>query len=175
MTEYTVHRPTFSETTKGDWTFPTEQDFDTDELQRVAERFLVSESGFDEPESYDDLHLPVVNEQGYLSLNGLWVARTGPYSVERIPDIDDATKAEVKHLIDKLGTEHFEEFKDVTVTEAEWEAATTGTTNPPNPAGGVVESFVDSSTASYSSTGATIGLVFLVAATAVVGWVRDRR
>lgn len=166
MTDYDIHRPSFSGTTTDDWEFPTEQDFATDDLSTVADHFLLSASGFDDPDEFEDLQLPVVNSQGYLSINGLWAAQNGPYSVERITDIGPETKAEVLDLIDDLGTENFDTFEDVTVTESEW-AATTGS-QPADPAGGVVDSIVGAAEASYSPAGALVGLGFLLIAAAVI-------
>lgn len=166
MTDYEIHRPSFSDTTKTEWEFPTEDDFDTDDLSTIAGCFLLSASGFDDPDDFGDLELPVVNSRGYLSLNGLWAARSGPYSVERVEDIDNETKAAIRELIDDLGTENFDEFKDVTVTEQEWKE-TTGA-GPANPLGGIVNDIVDPSQPSYSPFGALVGLLFLViAATAL--------
>ncbi|WP_435077729.1 hypothetical protein [Halococcus sp. AFM35] len=170
MTKYDIHRPSFSATTTDDWEFPTEQDFPTDDLSAVADHFLLSASGFDDPDQFEDLQLPVVNSQGYLSNNGLWAARSGPYSVERIADIDPETKAEVLDLIDDLGTENFDTFEDVVVTEPEW-GATTGS-QPADSAGGVVDSAIDAAEASHSPGGAVVGLGFLLVAAAVVN---DRR
>jgi hypothetical protein len=169
MTDYDIHRPSFSGTTKTEWEFPTGGNFDTSDLSTVADRFLLSASGFDDPDEFDDLALPVVNSQGYLSLNGLWAAQRGPYSVERIDDIDEETKAAVRDLIDDLGKENFEEFRDVTVTKPEWEE-TTGA-GPANPLDGIVNNVLGPSQPSYSPQSATIGLVFL----AIVAIALNRR
>jgi hypothetical protein len=164
MTDYDIHRPSFSNTSKTEWEFPTEDNFDTDDLSEIADCFLLSSSGFEDPDDFEDLELPVVNSRGYLSLNGLWAARSGPYSVERV-ECDDETKEEVRELIDDLGTENFDEFKDVTVTKQEWEE-TTGAGRA-NPLGGVVNDIVGPSQPSYSPLGALVGLLFLVVAATV--------
>ena len=174
MTEYDIHRPTYAGTSKNEWEFPTEANFDTDDLSVIADHFLLSSSGFDDPEEFEDLALPVVNTQGYLSLNGLWAARRGPYSVERV-ECDDETKARVRELIDDLGTENFAEFKDVTVTEAEWAATTESGPGHANPLGGLVESVVSPSQPSYSPHGSIVGLVFLVVAATVLARLYDDR
>lgn len=161
MTDYSIHRPNFWGTTRGDWEFPTAKDFDTDDLSGAADHFLLSASGFEDPDEFDDLELPVVNSVGLLSLNGLWAARNGPYSVERIEDIDEETKAEVKELIEDLGRENFEEFRDVTVAESEW-AETTGA-EPANPLDGIADRVVGPSQPSYSPEGSLVGLAFLAA------------
>lgn len=158
MTDYDIHRPSFSDTTRTQWDFPTEDNFNTDDLSAVADHFLLSASGFEDPDEFDDLALPVVSTRGYLSLNGLWAARSGPYSVERV-ECDEETKAEVRERIDDLGNENFEEFRDVTVTKSEWEETTGG--GPANPVGGVVNDAVDPAEPSYSPQRATIGLLFL--------------
>lgn len=160
MTDYDIHRPSFSNTSKTEWDFPIESTFDTDDLSEIADHFLLSSSGFDDPDDFEDLKLPVVNTQGYLSLNGLWAARRGPYSVERVEDIDADTKAQVRELIDDLGKDNFDEFKDVTVTESEW-AETTGA-EPANPLGGIVNDIIGPSQSSYSPQGALVGLLFLI-------------
>lgn len=173
MTDYSIHRPSFTGTTRNDWTFPTEQDFDTDDLSTVASRFLVSASGFEDPESYDDLYLPVVNHRNYLSLNALFAARDGPYSDDRISDMDPETRAELDALIDDLGTEHFVEYQDVVVSDADWAAATDD--GPANPAGGVLGDAFGQSKATYSPTSASIGLAFLAVAALALNWIRGRR
>ncbi len=166
MTDYDIHRPSFSGTTKTEWEFPTENNFESDDLSEIADHFLLSSSGFEDPEEFDDLHLPVVNSHGYLSLNGLWAARRGPYSVERVGGIDAETKAEVRELIEDLGKENFDEFRDVTVTEEEW-AQTTGV-EPANPLGGVVNSIIGPTQPSYSPNGAIVGLLFLAGVTVLI-------
>ena len=173
MTEYSIHRPRFTGTTRNDWVFPTAQDFDTSDLSAVADRFLVSASGFEEPDSLDDLYLPVVDRRNELSLNALFAARDGPYDADQIPDLDADTRAELDTLIDDLGTEHFEEYQKVVVSDADWAAATGGA--PANPTGGVVGDTITAAEASYSSTGATIGLLFLAVATVAVNRLRGRR
>jgi signal transduction histidine kinase len=102
MSEYEIHRPSFAGTTRNDWEFPSEVDFDTEDRPVAAERFLLSKSGFDEPDAFEDLALPVVTSRGELSYNALWAAKQGPYSVERIEDIDAETKQAVEQLIDDL-------------------------------------------------------------------------
>lgn len=159
MPEYAIHRPSFSETTTNDWEFPTEQDFETDDLSAVADHFLLSASGFEDPDSFDDLELPVVTPYGRLSLNALFAARHGPYSVERIEALGGETEVEVKALIDDLGREQFEAYKDVTVTGLEWAQATGS--GLPNPAGGIADRFVGASQPSYSSGRAAVGMVAL--------------
>lgn len=166
MPDYDLHRPTFTGTTTNDWEFPTEQDFETDDLSRVAEHFLLSASGFDDPGRFDDLQLPVVNGQGYLSLNGLWAARRGPYSVERI-DVDPETRAAVRDLIDDLGRENFAAYRDVTVTAAEWDATTGGESTTDT---GIVSERIDSAKPSYTPGGAVIGLAFLACGSAALAW-----
>ena len=159
MTEYAIHRPKFDETTTNDWEFPTEQNFDTDDLSAVADHFLLSASGFDDPDSFDDLALPVVTPYGRLSLNALFAARRGPYSVERVSGLDGETKAEVERLVDDLVTEHFAAYKDVRMSGTEWAQATGS--GLPNPLGGAAEKLVGASRPSYSSAGAAIGLAAL--------------
>lgn len=172
MTEYAIHRPSFTGTTVDDWEFPTEQNFHTDDLSAIADHFLLSASGFDDPESFDDLELPVVTPYRNLSLNALFAARHGPYSVERVEGIDAETEAEVKDLIDDLGREQFEAYKDVTVTDSEWAQATGS--GLPNPAGGIADRLVGSARPSYSSGGAAIGLVGLAIGTLALEWNDER-
>jgi len=159
MPEYAIHRPNFSETTTNDWEFPTQQSFETDDLSTIADHFLLSASGFADPDSFDDLELPVITPYGRLSLNALFAARHGPYSVERIEGLDGETEAEVKNLIDDLGCEQFEAYRDVTVTGSEWARATGN--GLPNPAGGIADRFAGASQPSYSSGRAAVGMVAL--------------
>lgn len=71
MGEYEIHRPSFSDTTRNDWEFPSEMDFDTENLPAAADRFPLSASGFDEPDAFEDLALPVVTSRGSFSYNVL--------------------------------------------------------------------------------------------------------
>lgn len=171
MIDYDIHRPRFSATTKNEWEFPTEGNFESDDLAEIADHFLLSSSGFDDPEKFEDLALPVVNTQGYLSLNALWAARSGPYSVERVEGIDSETKEQVRDLIEDLGRENFDEFKDVTVTESEW--AETTSDEPTNPLDGVVNRIVSPSQPSYSPNGAIVGLLFLAGAAVIITGLYD--
>ena len=111
MTEYSVHEPTFRDTTVEQWSFPRANQYGSDDLSEVAKHFLVSASGFDDPDHHSDLQLPVVNVAGYLNLNALWVARSGPYSVEAIEGMDAETRREVRAVIDELGHENFENYE----------------------------------------------------------------
>lgn len=132
MSEYDLHRPRFSATTRNNWEFPSAASVDTDDLPAVADRFLLSASGFDDPDSFADLALPVVTERGELSYNALWAAKRGPYGVEGIPDLDDETRADVEALIDDLGHEQFGGLDDVALPAASWRQSETGTeTNTP--------------------------------------------
>lgn len=176
MTNYETHYPTFAGTSIKGWEYPVQGEFHTDDLSEMANHFLLSASGFDNPDDYTDLHLPVVDTAGQLSLNGLWAAQEGPYSVEQLDiDLDEETKAEVHRLIDELGTDNFENFERTTVSETE--VRTDGDRNPrradlgsrTNPAVTSPPSVVPNASAGL------IGLVFLVGATVALGWLQYSR
>jgi hypothetical protein len=167
MKNYDIHQPSFAGKTVDSWEFPAEQDFATSDLSVIAEHFLLSASGFDDPNEFADLRLPVVTSQGYLSINGLWAARHGPYSVEHITDIDPEMKAEALSVIDDLGTENFGAYENDTATEPGWE--TTTESRPVASAGEIVDSTNDTVETSCSPRSAVVGLAFLFVTAAIAG------
>lgn len=102
MTDYSVHEPTFSGTTDDEWNAPEEKDFDTDDLSDIASHFVLSSSGFDDPERYEDLNLPVVGPDGKLNENAIQTAYSGGHSVEQVDGIDDDTKSDAKDILSDL-------------------------------------------------------------------------
>jgi len=64
MPSGSVHEPTYSGTTTDDWDAPRLNDFDTDDLAEVGGQFVLSSSGFQQPEEFGDLALPVVSPDG---------------------------------------------------------------------------------------------------------------
>ena len=170
MSEYEVHRPSFAGTTRNDWEFPSEVDFDTEDLPTAADRFLLSKSGFDEPDAFEGLALPVVTSRGELSYNALWAAKQGPYSVERIEDIDAETKQAVEQLIDDLGHEHFEAFGDITLPAARREAVASNGEIDEDDEG--IGGFVTTGHATPTPTRSAIGLLVLVGASAAIDRLR---
>lgn len=107
MSSYELHEPDFSGTTTEHWDEPSRDGFETDDLDEIADHYLLSESGFP-PESFDDLALPVVEVDGDLNYHGLDDAQTGADSVE-VLDASDEVESEVKHLVQSLKEEHFPE------------------------------------------------------------------
>ncbi|WP_158058673.1 hypothetical protein [Halorussus halophilus] len=107
-TSYDVHRPEYSGTTTDDWSAPDEQDFDTDDLSKIAAHFLLSASGFEDPDKYGDLKLPVVDPEGNLNLNALETAHGGAHSVEAVDGIDDETKEQVEDICEDLAHSEFD-------------------------------------------------------------------
>ncbi|GAA0224956.1 hypothetical protein ACFFQF_09915 [Haladaptatus pallidirubidus] len=105
MTNYSVHEPPFDGTTDDDWSAPQEHDFDTDDLSEIADHFVLSASGFDSPERYNDLKLPVVSPAGELNENALQTAYSGGHSVESIEGIDEETKSKAKDVLESLASE----------------------------------------------------------------------
>lgn len=175
MSEYELHRPRFSATTRNNWEFPSEAGVDTDDLPAVADRFLLSKSGFDDPDSFEDLALPVVTDRGELSYNALWAAKRGPYGVEAIPDLDDEARAGVEALIDELGHEQFEGFDDVrlpgTWSDEERAVMATGDggrNNDDNDGSGIISV----GHAIPSSTRAAVGLLFLAGTSVAIDRLR---
>lgn len=109
MTDYDVHEPDYSNTTEEDWDSPEENDFDTDDLGEIADHFVLSASGFDDPERYNDLKAPVVDPDGNLNANALQTAYSGGHSVEKIDDVDDDTVDDARDVLEDLA----DEFDDV--------------------------------------------------------------
>ncbi|WP_435155589.1 hypothetical protein [Haladaptatus sp. DFWS20] len=113
MMNYSVHEPEFDDTTDDDWSAPQENDFDTDDLSEIASHFVLSASGFDSPDTYDDLKLPVVGADGRLNENAVQTAYSGGHSVEAVEDIDDDTKQDAKNVLKSLA----DEFDDLDLTD----------------------------------------------------------
>ncbi|WP_101295124.1 hypothetical protein [Halegenticoccus soli] len=105
MSDYEVHEPEFSGTTTDDWSAPQENDFDADDLSEIAAHFVLSSSGFDDPENFTDLKLPVVDPDGNLNSNAIKTAYSGGHSVEQIDDIDDDTKERAEDVLEGLADE----------------------------------------------------------------------
>lgn len=103
---YELHEPTFYDTTAERWAEPSRQEFDDSRVVLVDDHFLLSASGFP-PESYDDLELPVVDEEGRLNRNALANVAYGPGSVETL-DVSADLVEETKDLVHDLLTEHFD-------------------------------------------------------------------
>lgn len=103
---YELHEPTFYDTTAEQWEEPSRQEFDNSRVELVDDHFLLSASGFP-PDSYDDLELPVVDDDGRLNRNALANAAYGPGSVERL-DVPEDLEEETKELIHDLLEEHFD-------------------------------------------------------------------
>ena len=113
MADYSVHEPNYSGTTEADWDAPREKDFDTDDLAAISSHFLLSSSGFQNPDAFDDLALPVVDPDGNLNANALRTAHSGAHGVEQVEGIDDDTVEEVREILADLT----DEFDDVSLTD----------------------------------------------------------
>lgn len=113
MTDYSVHEPDYSGTTEDDWDAPRENDFDADDLGEIADSFVLSASGFDDPDRYSDLNAPVVDPDGNLNANALQTAYSGGHSVEKVDDIDDDTVDDARAVLDGLA----DEFDDVDLAD----------------------------------------------------------
>jgi hypothetical protein len=113
MTDYSVHEPDYSGTTEDDWDAPRENDFDTADPGEIADHFVLSASGFDDPDRYSDLNAPVVDPDGNLNANALRTAYSGGHSVEKVDDIDDDTVADARDVLDDLA----DEFDDLDLEE----------------------------------------------------------
>ncbi|GAB3680032.1 hypothetical protein GCM10028857_02180 [Salinarchaeum chitinilyticum] len=107
MPGYDLHEPDYSGTTTDDWDAPQQEDFDADDLGRIADSFLLSASGFP-PDAFGDLQLPVVEPSGELNENALQSAHGGAHSVDAIEGIDDETVQDVKALLETLSREAFD-------------------------------------------------------------------
>jgi hypothetical protein len=172
MSEYELHRPNFSQTTRNNWEFPSAASVDTGDLSTVADRFLLSASGFDDPDTFDDLALPVVTERGELSYNALWAAKRGPYGVDGLEDIDDETRVAAEALIDDLGNEQFDGLDDVRPpgawAERERDPSISADDGPENDDTGVISV----GHAIPSSTRAAVGLLFLAGGSVAIDRLR---
>ncbi|MBP1988336.1 hypothetical protein [Halolamina salifodinae] len=103
---YEPHEPTFYDTTAERWEEPSRQAFDDSRVVAVDDHFLLSATGFP-PESYEDLELPVVDEDGRLNRNALADAGYGPGSVETL-DVSEDLEEAVKELIHDLLESEFD-------------------------------------------------------------------
>lgn len=103
-----VHEPAFSDTTTEPWELPAPEAYDAEHPATLAERYLVSESGFP-PASVDDLHAPVVDTDGRLNRNALQEVRHGVGATEPLSDEETAAARELAH---ELLEEHFPERDD---------------------------------------------------------------
>ncbi|SIR51293.1 hypothetical protein SAMN05421858_2582 [Haladaptatus litoreus] len=92
---------------------PQEHDFDTDDLSEIADHFVLSSSGFDSPNRYSDLKLPMVNPDGKLNGHAVKTANSGAHSVEAVGDIEEETKAEAKDVLESL----VDEFDDLDLSD----------------------------------------------------------
>ena len=107
MPAYEVHEPDFSGTTESDWDAPRMEDFGTDDLSSIDDRFLVTTSGFP-PENFGDLALPVVQPDGDLNLNALETAHGGAHGVGALEGIDDDTAGSIRDLLEDLAASEFD-------------------------------------------------------------------
>lgn len=103
---YELHEPTFYDTTAERWEVPSRQEFDDSRVAAVDDHFLLSASGFP-PERYEDLELPVVDDEGRLNRNALADAAYGPGSVETL-DVSEDVEAEVEDLVHDLLESEFD-------------------------------------------------------------------
>lgn len=107
MPGYDLHEPDYSGTTTEEWDAPQQDDFETEDLETIADNFLLSSSGFP-PDTFGDLKLPVVEPSGDLNENALQSAHGGAHSVDAIEGIDDETARDAKELLEGLSREVFD-------------------------------------------------------------------
>ncbi|MFB6219930.1 MAG: hypothetical protein ABEH90_00705 [Halolamina sp.] len=103
---YELHEPTFYDTTAERWDAPSRQEFDDSRVEAVDDHYLLSASGFP-PDAFEDLELPVVDEEGRLNRNALADAAYGANSVETL-DVSTDVVEEVKDLVHDLLNEQFD-------------------------------------------------------------------
>ncbi|GAB7014422.1 hypothetical protein [Halolamina salina] len=101
-----LHEPSFYGTTTERWEEPSRQEFDDSRVAAVDDHYLLSASGFP-PDSFEDLALPVVDEDGQLNRNALAAAAYGPGSVETL-DVSEGVVEETRDLVHDLLTENFD-------------------------------------------------------------------
>ena len=108
-----IHTPSYSGTSTsspswadGSWERPSKSQFDSDDLSEIADHFIASASGFDSPDNFSDLKLPVVEPNGNLNLNGLRAANN---RVSQTSGLGDDKKSAAKTKIQSLAEDEFDE------------------------------------------------------------------
>lgn len=125
---YEVYEPQYEETTDGewsdlsldDWGFDSWDDMNEVEQEIVAEHFLLSSSG-STPDDWDDLALPVVDADGALNANAVEAATEDVESM----DVDDSIVEEVYEWAQSVLEEEFD--MDEMSSQRTATVATTGT------------------------------------------------
>ena len=114
-----THSPTYDGTNEsGEWSKPAMEDFDTDDLSEIARHFLASTSGFDSPEAYGDLKLPVVSPSGTLYLDALESAHQLAGQTDGLSEDDvSAVRSTAERLADEAFGVSLTEEQNSTDTE----------------------------------------------------------
>ncbi len=111
LADWNFHEPDWDGKTSGQWSQPDMKDFDTDDLGEIADHFLLSKSGFEDPENYTDLSAPVVEPNGELSLGGLRAA-IGGHGVQAVEGISEDTQDRAVNWIIDTVEEEFDKQWD---------------------------------------------------------------
>lgn len=98
LAEHRWHIPDWESSTKVGWDAPNMSDFGTDDLEQISNHFLLSTSGFP-PEKFGDLKLPVVDENRFLNLRALRMAKR---AASQINGVDEELEEKVKLIANTL-------------------------------------------------------------------------
>lgn len=99
-----VHTPTFASTSlEGDFEKPRKDDFDTGELTKIDDHFVLSKSGFP-PEEFNDLKLCIVSEDGTLTRDALQNAKSG---ISQLEGVTKTEKRRAEQIINFLAKKAF--------------------------------------------------------------------
>lgn len=90
---------------ESEWSKPAMEDFETDDMSKIDDHFIVSDTGEWPPENYGDLSLPVVFPNGDLSLDGLDSAHQ---MAGQVDGISDEMANELQSKINGWAQEHFD-------------------------------------------------------------------
>lgn len=89
-----------------EWSKPSMEDFDTDDLGEIDDHFFVSKTGEWPPKNYGDLALPAVWPSGELSLDGLDSVHQ---MAGQTDGVSDDMAESIKSKANSLAEEHFDQ------------------------------------------------------------------
>lgn len=150
LQEWEFHNVSWDGTTESDWSRPSKDDFDTDDLSEIDSHFLISQTGFP-PENFSDLALPVVGPSGNLNLNALDAVKGG-HGASQVDGLSDDKVDDIIDYVNNLANEHFD--KDWGEEENE------DTSNPEPDATEVALEVVDSYNGDDATMDEMLGWVF---------------
>lgn len=95
--------PSWGSTSKRGWESPQLSDFRTEDMEKVSQHFLASTSGFP-PENFNDLKLPVVDENGRLNLRALRIAKR---AASQVNGVSEQSEEKIKLIANTLIKSNF--------------------------------------------------------------------